>query len=274
MENILFNSQIELNSDMDVSKMCQVLMYSLSNDERIYSYVVYYNETPERKHYTVKYMVSQDDSNNTIDAIDAAAEIIKIITDDKIEKKYIIGYRQPPLDKLIVLLQPMVHKLAKIQHNHWKRFEYEDLCQMCNMAIVELFNKGYYIHKSLVEKTFSNMVLMELRRYSNEPCIISLEQNFNGDDDLEKLTIADVIADEDDLNEQIELEIRANKDWTYEEIKNIIVNHIGQRQFDQLLRGYSNNATDGATRKTMKRIKSYLNKLGITKKELNNRYYG
>lgn len=274
MENVLFNSQIELNSEMSLDRMGELLMYSFGEDDRIYSYIVYYEETEERKNYSVRYMVSQTDSNNTIDTVEAAAEILQIISDDRKERKYVIGYHQPPLEKLIALYQPLVRKLAKIQHDHWRQLEYEDLCQICNMSIVELYNKGYYIHKSLVEKTFKNAVLMELHRYSKEPVCTSLEQAFNGTDDLEKLTLSDVLADNDELLYEQDKEIYESKMWTYDEVKAIIIGLIGPRQFDQLLRGYGSKSADPTVRRTMQRVKAHFARLGITKKELNNKYYG
>lgn len=274
MENVLFNAQIELNSEMSQEKMCEILMLSFCDYERIYSYIVYFTQATTRDTYTVKYMVSQSDCNNTIDVVEATVEILAIINRDKQEKKRIIGYRQANLDKLIELMQPLVHKLALSQQRRWQRFEYEDLCQMCNLAIVELYRKGYYVHKSLIEKTFNNMVLMELRHDRDAPAIIPLEQAFTGTDDLEKLTIADIIADPDDELRKEEQEIADKREWTFQEVKDIIIGLIGPRQFDQLFRDYGNKHTTAQTRKMMLKIKAHFAKLGLTKKEFDNKYYG
>lgn len=274
MENILFNAQIELNSEMSVEKMCEVIMLSFADSERIYSYVVYFAEKSDRNVYTVKYMISQTDDNNTIDTVDATAEILRIITRDRQEKKRIIGYRQANLDTLIRLMQPLVHSLAQSQHRRWRQFEYEDLCQMCNLVIVELYNKGYYIHKSLVAKSFNNAVLMELRPDRDKPAIVPLEQAFNGTEDLEKLTIADILADPDDELRQQQEDENDNREWTFQEVKEIIVELIGPRQFDQLFRDYGHKHTTAQTRKMMQKVKNHFAKLGLTKKEFDNKYYG
>lgn len=274
MENVLFNAQIELNSEMTQEQMCQVLMLCFGDNDRIYSYIVYFTQESARDKYTVKYMVSQCESNNTIDTIDATAEILAIINRDKQEKKRVIGYRQANLDKLIELMQPLVKKLARTQQQRWQHYEFEDLCQMCNLAIVELYRKGYYIHKSLVEKTFNNMILMELRHERDKPVIVPLEQSFNGNDDLEKLTIADIIIDPDDELRKEQEDIEQNREWTFQEVKDIIVELIGQRRFDRLFSDYGNGHTTGTTQQEMKRIKAHFAKLGLTKKEFNNRYYG
>lgn len=274
MENVLFNAQIELNSEMSQEKMCEILMLSFGDNDRIYSYIVYFTQKDERESYTVKYMISQSESNNTIDTIEATSEILMIIARDKATKKRIIGYRQASLDKLIELMQPLVRRLAITQQRRWQHLEYEDLCQMCNMAIVDLYNKGYYVHKSLVEKTFNNMVLMELRHERDKPIIVPLEQSFDGPDDMEKLTIADILVDPDDEMRREADEIAANREWTFQEVKDIIIELIGPRQFDQLFRDYSKKHTTAASRKLMQKVKNHFANLGLTKKEFNNKYYG
>lgn len=274
MENVLFNAQIELNSEMSQEKMCEIITLSFGENERIYSYVVYFAEKEYRNVYTVKYMISQLEQNNTIDSIEATVEILKIIAKDRQEKKRIIGYRQANLDKLIELMQPLVHKLAKSQHQRWQQLEYDDLCQMCNLAIVELYNKGYYVHKSLLEKTFNNMVLMELRPDRDRPIIVPIEQAFNGTEDLEKLTIADILADPDDDLRREQEDKDANREWTFQAVREIIVELIGPRQFDQLFRDYGYKHTTAQTRKMMQKVKNHFAKLGLTKKEFDNRYYG
>lgn len=274
MENVLFNAQIELNSEMPKEKMCEILMLSFGDYERIYSYIVYFTQNQHNDSYTVKYMISQSEENNTIDTIEATTEILTIIGRDKQEKKRIIGYRQATLDKLLELMQPLVHKLARVQLQRWQRYEYEDLCQMCNLAIVELYRKGYYVHKSLVEKTFNNMILMELRHEREAPAIVPLEQAFNGSEDMEKLTIADIVVDPDDELRKEEQEIADKREWTFNEVKKIIVDMIGERRFDQLFRDYGNGHTTYITQKEMYRLRERFAKLGLTKKEFDNRYYG
>ena len=274
MENVLFNAQIELNSEMSQEKMCEILMLSFGDSERIYSYIIYFTQGNLRESYTVKYMISECDANNTIDTVEATAEILLIIGKDKQEKQRIIGYRQAHLDKLIELLQPLVRKLAYTQHHRWQHLEYEDLCQMCNMAIVDLYNKGYYIHKSLIEKTFNNMVLMELRHDRDKPSVVPLEQAFNGTEDLEKLTIADILADPEDQLLKEEMDLKENKQWTFQEVKEIIIGLIGTRRFDRLFRDYGNGHTTAVTQKEMQRLRQHFAKLGLTKKEFDNRYYG
>lgn len=274
MENVLFNAQIELNSEMSQEKMCEILILSFGDNERIYSYLVYFEEKEERDVYTVKYMVSQCDENNTIDSVEATTEILSIIAKDRKEKRRIIGYRQASIDKLIELMQPLVRKLASMQQRRWHQFEYEDLCQMCNMAIVDLYNKGFYIHKSLVEKTFNNMVLMELRHDRYKPQIIPLEQAFNGTEDLEKLTIADILVDPDDELRKDRENTDDNREWTFEEVKKIIIELIGERRFDQLFRDYAYQHTTAQSQKQMQRLRNHFAKLGLTKKEFNNKYYG
>ena len=272
MENVLFNARVMLDSTMSENTMTQILSESLMDLIRIYSYIVYSSKLDDRKSYTIKYTISQTDKNNTIPVAEAVPEIVSIVKNDS--DKRIIGYRQPELGVLIELLQPMVHKLAKKQQEAWRHYDYEDLCQMCNLAIVELYRKGYYIHKSVVEKTFANMVLMELRKERGKPVTVPLTQTFTGDEDLEKLTIADILADEDEMISQQENDEREQMLWAFEEVKQLITELIGPRQFDQLFRDYGKKHTTAQTRKMMQKIKTIFAEKGITRRELENKYYG
>lgn len=272
MENVLFNAQIRLDSEMSDEAMERALLESFNDFVRIYSYIVCMQQNEAIKIYNVKYIVSQTDRNNTIPIVEAIPEILAIVKSDK--QSRIIGYRQPDIDVLIELLQPMVHKLAKEQLDAWKQYEYEDLCQMCNLAIVELYHQGYYVHRSIVRKTFSNMVLMELRKERDKPIVVPLTQTFNGDEDLEKLTFADILVDEEEEISKQEQEERDQMLWTFEEVKQLIIDLIGPRQFDQLFRDYGKKHTTSQTRRMMQKIKTEFARKGVTRRELEDKYYG
>lgn len=271
MANVLFNATIKVAEDAPIPQICDEVWKHLQNYEYIYSYVVYCRK--EIGIYQVNYMVSQNKEYNTINTLDAMLNIIEIIVNDSVHDR-VIGYNQPSIDVLIETLQPLVHTLAKEQYDHWKCFEYDDLVQMCNLVICELYNKGYYIHKSIVRKSFMNYVLMQLRPKRDEPQIISIHQRFHGTDDMEKLTIGDTIVDESYQIEDEESYDREVIAMIFAEVKDIIIDLIGPRQFDQLFRDYGMKHTTSQTRRMMQKIKTHFANMGITMKEFKNKYYG
>ena len=192
------------------------------------------------------------------------------------EQKRVLGYNQPDIEVMIEAYDPLVNKLAKQQNEHWKCFEHEDLCQMCRLTMLKLYRKGYYIHKRLLYKSFNNDILMSLRHERDRPTIVSFEDTFykTASADSEKLLVADIVPDTE-LIEKEELELyEENTRLIFEEVKEIIVELIGIRQFNELMRDYGNKHTTTWSRKCMQKIKNHFAKLGLTRKEFDNKYYG
>jgi hypothetical protein len=162
--------------------------------------------------------------------------------------------------------------LTKFQQQNWQFLEFEDLLQMCRLVLCDLYYKGYYIHKNVLAISFNNYVLMHIRKQKNRPEIISLEQKYEKTSDSNAITIADMIPDTEQLNKQYDEEIKEVDDRILREMKELVIDYIGQRQYDQLLREYSNKQTTNWSRKLMQTIKIHLFKIGISSKDFD-RYY-
>lgn len=69
-----------------------------------------------------------------------------------------------------------------------------------------LYNKGYYIHKRLLERSYNNEVLHMIRKQRGAPQIVSFEDEMQNTDDL---TLADTLVDEhaEELIKQAEKEL-------------------------------------------------------------------
>jgi hypothetical protein len=117
---------------------------------------------------------------------------------------------------------------------------------------------------------------MEVKRTRGAPEIVSLEDRFycKADGDSEALCLADIVPDESLIAEEQRKWEEEGERLIFEELKEIIIDYIGIRQWNELLRDYGNGHTTSATRKKMQKIKSYLNSLGLTRREFNKRYYG
>ena len=276
MNNVLTQVTQSIPSDLSDSDTLILLTESLSVIDFIYAYVIYKKDGL----YDIKYMISETTEYNTINTRDAAIDINNIILNDKKHNicKKILGHKQPCKEILIEVLDPLINKLSSQMLRAWGTYyEYDDLCQICRLMMITLIDKGYYIHKSLLYKCFENYILCQLRSEKGKPTIVNFEEpayQSGGGDDMEKLTVADIIPDKDDLLTE---EDRVNKDaqmLIFGEIKEILIEFIGQRQYDQLLRDYYTGNTTSWSRRTMQRFKEHLAKLGITKEDFINKYYG
>lgn len=230
--------------------------------ENIYNYTLYSNET----NYTIIYHISQDDKYNKIDKNCAAINIINAIVNDYLRGEHlgIISYEQPPIGILIEVLEPMIHSLSNREYNHWKNFlELQDIEQICSMTICELYKKGYYIHKSLVSKALANNIYRFLRIDDHRGySVVSIYKPTKYND--EKMTVGETIFDTAEANEAYDRDVKAALEEIHKEQRDIVIEMIGKRQYDQLLREWQTATTTGVTQKRVFALKNKMIQLGLT----------
>lgn len=269
--NKLFYFQQIIKGNADKEVILKQLYTVMDEIESIYSYTIHVDRK-EETNYIVRYRVSEKSKYNTLSKNDVVFGILNTIENDRINNgKYIIGHMQPPIDVLIELYEPLVNKLSAEQHRRWQVLEYEDLCQICRMVIVILYNRGYYIHKNLIEKAFNNAVLQEMRIFSNEVSVVSLETQIEGED-MEKLKLQDTLSDMYEICKEQDQDEKEQNNRIFNEVREILVDMIGERQFEQLYRDYTKGHTTTWSRRKMQSIKTKLNSEGLNRQKFNNKY--
>ena len=265
MKNVLTKFKVRINKNLTGNEICEALIQSLINIDNVYSYILYADYDKDGlQGFSVEFLVSQTESYNTIlqeDIVaDAAAKILKHLQSEK--QRYVISYKQPPLDKLLELYEPLVHTLATKQQQYWQQLEYEDLCQMCRLCICTLYKAGYYLHKNLIQRAFTNDVLMSIRKekYTEQP--LSLNHKVKYDD--ERVELMDLIPDTSMVEELEEKNDDEDKLRILQEKRELIIEEIGQRQYDQLVKAYSFGNTDARSRAIVRKLKNMFIAQGIT----------
>lgn len=268
------NVLIKLVQNVPVTKNEVVIHLSLDNVlknvDKVYSYIVF-----KQDEFVVQFNISQTDKYNTLLPKTIITNIVKIIQEWDGNKTGIIGYGQPTIDIILEAFDPLVNKLAYKQAEHWKQYEHCDLCQICRLIMIQLYNKGYYLHKSLIEKSFVNEILVQIRKDRYKPVILSIQDVFYKPiaSGSENLIFADIITDESQEIAEKEEQIREAEHLIFEEIKDIIIDLIGIRQWNEFYRDYTNGHTTAWSRKIMLKIKNHLNTLGLTRGKFNDKYY-
>lgn len=262
--------------DAHATDLKQTLTHIIQNTERkIHSLIVYGVWSNDKLiSWESHFNISQSNKFNTIKCDDELCQFLydKLTYSKSLTKTvYVICYKQPDVSLLIKQYKPLTIKLAREQNSRWTWLELEDLIQMCNLVICDLYYKGYYVHKRLIRKSFNNYVLMHIRKDIGKN-IVSIEQKYKKGDNDDELTIADMLLDnklileqEDKYNDEIHSRI-------LQEVKEIIIDFVGPRQYDQLLREYKNRQTTDWSRKLMQTIKAHLFEMGISSKSFN-KYY-
>lgn len=185
-----------------------------------------------------------------------------------------ICFGQPPLELIVELYQPMIQKMATRLQTQWKQFEFDDLVAIGNKITVELYRKGYYINKSLIWTAFNNDILVQCRKFKYKPIVVSIYDKMKSDVkvDNEELTYGDTIEDESYIEEKEQEDEQQLEQYVFQQVKDIIIEKIGQRRWDQLYRDYTKGHTTAQSRAEMNRIKAHFNELGLTRQDFINRY--
>lgn len=273
-KNVLHEFKQTLSLDEDIQQ--QVLDAFFVND--LYSYLLYArtNEYGVIKDYVLKFMIAQEMEFNTISKVSAVSHVLDCIN---MYKEYmgntkIIGYKQPPLEIMLELYEPLMYTMSHNIQLYWKNYEIDDLMQICRLCMCELYRKGYYIHKGILWTTFKNKILEEVRPIKNRGEVVSLEVLYNTrDGGDEKLSMMDVMSDKEEEERQQDADILEANLEIFAEIKNIIIDLVGHRQFDMLYRDYSKGHTTTQSRKLLIKIKNHLKTLGITQSQFNAKYH-
>ena len=237
----------------------------LNELEDIYSYLIYAKYKDEKLiGWRIEYNISQTDEYNTLKSEIVIEEIFNLLKESS-EKKVsgVIGYKQPPLDVQLILFEPLINKLASRQVSMWNQIEFEDACQICKMTMLNLYLKGYYLHKTLIERCYNNDILSMLRREKNKPEIVSIDKIIRKDGNNNPLTVGDMVPDYKLIEENEQKEYDEFIQIVFSQVKEIIIELIGERQFEQLMRDYGNRHTTSWSRKKMQQLKSKFSQMGI-----------
>lgn len=243
----------------------RLLQDAFSFTDTLYSFVAYNNKF----NITINAHISQIDEYNTISIGVMITNILSSVSKDM--RQGIFCYGQPPLPILINVLQPLIHRLALIQHRRWKRYLYDDLVQLCSCKLCELYNKGYYIHKALLKRTFENSIYQMLRKEPRDITFISSDAHVKSSDDT--LSIADMILDTEKENEVYDKEESEMLDQLLTEQKELLIKILGERQYNQLLREFRTKTISNTTSRQIRALQKRLEKYGYGK-EYWQKYFG
>lgn len=274
VENSIIKVTQNLKPNLSKNEMTKEISTTLKGLENIYSYIVYakYKDNNVAE-YIIQYNISENSTLNTLNNVDELTKsIIDIIVNSSNSNKKIIGYKQPPIDIMLKTYKPLIGKMAREQCDRWAGLEYEDAVSICQLTMIKLYEQGYYIHKGLLEKAYRNEILHYLRPERYRPECLSLDMIMHGDEHGNCLRLKDTIEDDNiKLNEQ-EQEYVDLISSVFSDVKIILVDMVGERGFEQLIRDYAHKHTSNWSRKKIQQIKLKFSSKGITWEKLIKNY--
>ena len=220
-------------------------------------------------HWKVEFMLSQNDEYNELNISDVAHDIANLTELSIVsETQKVLGYKQPGPTVLLKAYEPLMNRLVKEELNRWNHLEYEDLLQMCRLVMMRLYRNGYYIHKLFLRRAFSNEVLMHIRKDKLKPVMVSIDSTIYDDGD-DEITLLDTLPDIQAIFSEQDMLDNEAKRTIIEAKRKIIIDKIGQRQYDQLMREYGNGMTTNWSRQTIQMLHRYLDSMHISNKTFN-----
>lgn len=234
IRNELLKFTMTCNKD---NNLLEQLVQSLKGVTNVYSYKLL-NKGADWK---VEWLISNIKAYNTVPVKDMLNDVWPEIED----KGVLVTFRQPPIELLLKLYEPLINKLSLRQVRNW-RIEYEDAEQICKLTIIKLHKQGYFLHKLLISRAYENEILSMLRNQLTQVDYI-LSTDLSKDQQEEIELIAD---DNEDLQAIEELNTR----------REAVIKLIGERQYNEYLRQYNNDNISQATRQALYRLGQRLRK--------------
>ena len=163
-----------------------------------------------------------------------------------------VRYVQPPIEQWLTVFQPLLMAMVTKVHPRYERLipERDELVSIMYITIMKLYNQGYYLHKTLIQKCFINNLNMEVRKLKHLEITDSLDKTVGEDDDGKKITLLDQIADPDATEWAKGTTTYTETDYwndMYERIKTKMLEDMSQFQFDRIMIQLKSNTIDGST---------------------------
>lgn len=254
-DNKLIKLEYNIREDFAYEDLERYLMMG----RKLYSYILY-----DKKNgvYVLSYMISENEKYNTIDPFDALVDCHnKIKNRELCESKSVLSYKQPSLDIMCKVMEPLVKNLSIKMQTNWNKIDYQDLYQMCMLTLCKLYKKGYYIHRRLLRTAFYNCVLQYNKSERYKPNTISLEELYNTEEGNSIMEC--VIEDEHSLDEQKAFIEGSYAEYLERKRKELINEEISPRQYDQYLREFRNKMVSNKTSVELNRLRNKLKQEGI-----------
>lgn len=233
----------------------------------IYSFFVRRNEQ-----YELIYYVSNEDRYNTLQVTDVLSMLSNLST----KTTGIICFGQPSIEVIVEVFDPYMTKIASDIKKKFPSYEFDDLLQECRLCAVTLYNKGYYLNKSLIFSSFRNQIVDDLRRHGKlkHDCeILSLQDVVISGITNEAFTWQDVIEDPEFVNEYEQKMHALSINDMYDEVKQYIVQSMGERGFEQLSREINSECMSKWGRRWKNLLCKRMAADGITSQYLFDKHY-
>lgn len=172
------------------SRLCD--LYNVGpNEPFCFSAIAKPADNPTHRRVKINALDEQADNPYTI------AELVMLLYEDELFHKE-ISFIQPPLELWLVTFKPLLLSMVDRVYSRYERLipDREEQLSILYLSVIKLYNQKYYLHKTVVYKTFVNDLNYECRKLKGIS-LESLDAPVGQDDDGKDLTLLDKLADPD-----------------------------------------------------------------------------
>lgn len=168
-----------------------------------------------------------------------------------------VRYVMVPLEQYLTVFRPMLNKMVNRAYPFYKKLipDKEDMMSILSLKIVELSNKGYYLHNYLIYKTFINALNMEVRKLKKFD-MRSLDAPI-GHEEGKIITLYDTLPCPIE-SEKARLRVECTEDL-YENLKQAMLKDMSQFAFDRILIQLKSRTVDVNTSRILSKYRDIFN---------------
>lgn len=167
-----------------------------------------------------------------------------------------LQYVNPPFEQWMELFKPYLTRLVTLTHPKYEKLipDRDELVSILYFVIAKLYKKGYYLHNSLIRRSFINELNLECRKLKGYE-LESLDAPLGCDDDGEKLTLLDQLVDPT----QAEQEDEEARQELFEKIKARMLQDMSEFAFNRILIQLKSGTVDRSTSYQLNKYREIFN---------------
>lgn len=151
-----------------------------------------------------------------------------------------VRYVQPPIEQWLTVFRPLLMKMVARAHPRYENLipDREELVSILYLTVMKLYNQGYYLHQTLIQKSFINELNMECRKLKGLAITDSLDAPIGEDDNGQPVTLLDQIADPESSAWANQMKTYTEQDYwddMFARIKARMLEDMSELQFDRIL---------------------------------------
>lgn len=174
-----------------------------------------------------------------------------------------VRYTQPSLDTWILVFRPLLTSIiSRVAPRYANVFpDRDELWSILYLTITKLYNKGLYLHKTLIAKSFVNALNMEYRKLHLLAEIDSLDRPII-DDENKTITLLDQLVDPESTEWAKQSTTYTDTDYwqdMYETLRTEMLKSMSPLAFDRILIQLRTNTIDRNTSYQLDKLRERFN---------------